>query len=49
ATGLGLAISQNIVKELIGEIGVLSELGKGSTFWFSLPYEKMVAHRSILR
>jgi len=47
-TGLGLAISQNIVKELKGEIGVLSELGKGSTFWFTLPYEKMGAHRSIL-
>ena len=47
-TGLGLAISQNIVKELKGEIGVLSELGKGSTFWFTLPYKKMGAHRSIL-
>ena len=47
-TGLGLAISQNIVKELKGEIGVASELGKGSTFWFTLPYEKMGAHRSIL-
>ena len=46
-TGLGLAISQNIVKELRGEIGVESELGKGSTFWFTLPYEKMNAHRSI--
>ena len=46
-TGLGLAISQNIVKELKGEIGVESELGKGSTCWFTLPYEKMNAHRSI--
>jgi len=46
-TGLGLAISQNIIKELKGEIGVDSELGKGSTFWFTLPYEKMNAHRAI--
>ena len=47
-TGLGLAISQNIVKELKGETGVVSELGKGSTFWFTLPYVKVGAHRSIL-
>ena len=46
-TGLGLAISQNIVKELKGEIGVESQLGKGSTFWFTLPFYKMDAHRSI--
>ena len=46
-TGLGLAISQNIIKELKGEIGVGSEFGKGSTFWFTLPYEKMTAHRAI--
>ena len=46
-TGLGLAISQNIIKELKGEIGVESEFGKGSTFWFTLPYEKMTAHRAI--
>ena len=46
-TGLGLAISQNIIKELKGEIGVESEFGKGSTFWFTLPYEKMTDHRAI--
>ena len=46
-TGLGLAISQNIVKELKGEIGVESQLSKGSTFWFTLPFYKMDAHRSI--
>ena len=37
-TGLGLSISKTIVNKLEGHIGADSVEGKGSTFWFTIPY-----------
>jgi signal transduction histidine kinase/CheY-like chemotaxis protein/HPt (histidine-containing phosphotransfer) domain-containing protein len=39
-TGLGLAIAKQLVHMMNGQIGVVSQLGKGATFWFWIDLEK---------
>ncbi len=48
-TGLGLSICRSIVDRWGGEIWIESEVGKGSTFFFSFPYSKVITEASTER
>jgi CheY-like chemotaxis protein len=46
-TGIGLSIAKQLTKLFDGEIGVKSEVGKGSTFWFRVPLERSAGQKEL--
>ena len=46
-TGLGLSIVRTLAQLMGGEVGVESEPGKGSRFWFRIPAERQAVHTTM--